>query len=275
MRVRAVTFSGGGEPFCYPHLLEVVKRLSQSKVKFAALTNGSLLKGEVAEVFANYAQWLRISIDGWDDESYSAYREVPKDEFTKILTNIRNFKKYKGNCYLGVCIVADKKNAPHIYELMKKLKESGVNSIKVAPCIVSNDGRENNEYHKPVFEAIKTQIARAISEFAGEKLEILDSYNGQLETFEKEYTWCPYMQINPVIGADLNVYACHDKAYNIEEGMMCSIKEQRFKDAWFLDKSNFFKINPMIHCRHHCMVNEKNKMILEYLDVDREHLFFV
>ncbi len=275
MGVKAVTFSGGGDPFCYPYLFEVAARLSDSPVRFAALTNGALLRGEVAEVFAKNAQWLRISIDGWDDESYSAYRDVPSGEFSKVMSNMQGFKKHGGKCYLGVCIIVDKKNAAHLYELISRLKDIGVNSVKVAPCIVSNSGMENNQYHKPIFQQVKKQIAQALSRLAEEKFEIFDSYHGQLETFKKEYSWCPYLQILPVIGADLNVYPCHDKAYNLDTGLLGSIKNQRFKDFWFSDKSNFFKIDPSRHCNHHCMVDSQNKLILDYLNADEEHLDFV
>jgi len=275
MGVKAVTFSGGGEPFCYPYLLDTVKRLLKTKIKFASLTNGSLLNGELSEIFAHHAQWIRISIDGWDNESYSFYRRVPKEEFTKVIRNMANFKKLGGKCYLGVCIIVGKKNAPHLYELIRKLKDSGVNNVKVAPCIVSNSAVENNEYHKPIFQRVKDQIAQAVSELTEDEFEISDSYHGQLETFKKEYTWCPYLQILPVIGADQNIYSCQDKAYNLDEGLIGSIKNQRFKDFWFSNKNKFFKINPSIHCNHHCVADAKNKLILDYLKVDSDHLEFV
>src|SRR3989338_11618436 len=132
MGVKAVTFSGGGEPFCYPYFLETVKKLSKTNVKFASLTNGAGLTGEIAEIFAKHATWLRISIDGWDDASYSLYRGIPIGEFTKVMKNIENFKKMKGGCYLGVCIVADKTNAPHVYEMIAKFKDLKVNSVKIS-----------------------------------------------------------------------------------------------------------------------------------------------
>ena len=62
MEVKAVTFSGGGDPFCYPYFCDVVRKLSQTPVKFASLTNGSGLRGEVAEIFAYYRTFLTISI---------------------------------------------------------------------------------------------------------------------------------------------------------------------------------------------------------------------
>lgn len=273
--VRAVTFSGGGEPFCYPYLLEAVKKLAKSPVKFASLTNGSLLDGEIAELFAHYGLWLRISIDGWDDKSYSGYRGVKEGEFTKIMNNIRNFKRLGGRCFMGACIIVNRQNASHVYELTKRLKETGISSVKVAPCIVSNSGRENNEYHAPIFKQAKEQIAKAASELLDGDFEISDSYHSQLESFRKEYAWCPYLQILPVIGADLNIYPCQDKAYNLDEGLIGSIRNIRFKDFWFSGKDKFFKINPSRVCNHHCVADAKNRLILEYLNTDREHLDFV
>lgn len=275
MGVKAVTFSGGGEPLCYPYLLDAAKRLAKTGIKFATLTNGSLLSGELAEIFAHHATWVRISIDGWDDESYSEYRGVPPGEFTKVIKNIEGFKKINGACFLGVSIIVDKKNSSHIYEFIKMLKNIGVDNVKICPCIVSNSGSENNEYHQPVFSAVKKQISEAISDFAVGGFEIFDSYHGQLESFGKEYLWCPYLQILPVIGADLNIYPCQDKAYNLDDGLIGSIKNQRFKDFWFSDKNKFFKIDPSKVCNHHCVANEKNKMILDYLNADPEHMFFV
>ena len=275
MGLKAVTFSGGGEPFCYPYLLDAVKKLSAGPVNFAALTHGALLQGEVAEVFARHATWLRISIDGWDGPSYAEYRGVKNDEFTKVINNIRDFKRLDGKCHAGASIIVDRTNAEHVYDLVEILRETGLNSVKVSPCIVSNSGKENNEYHEPIFAIVKAQIAKAKANFEAEDFEIFDSFHTQLETFEKDYTWCPYLQILPVIAADLNVYACHDKAYNLEEGLLGSIKDVRFRDFWLGGKDKFFRINPSVHCRHHCVVEPKNKLILDYFAADKAHLDFV
>ena len=275
MEVKSITFSGGGEPFCYPHLLEAVKKLSQSPVKFSTLTNGSKLEGELAEIFARKGTWLRISIDGWDSQSYAHYRGVGKGEFSKVINNIKNFKKLGGKCYLGISLVVDKDNYLHIYDFIKQLKSLGVDSVKVSPCVIGDDSQKNNNYHQSLFSKAKQQIAKAIKDLAGNKFEIFDSYHQLEMKFKKEYTWCPYLQVLPVIGADCNVYPCQDKAYNLNQGLIGSIKDCRLKDFWFSNKSKFFKINPSLHCNHHCVANQKNKLILDYLNVDKEHLVFV
>lgn len=275
MGVRAVTFSGGGDPFCYPHLPDVAERLADKGVRFAALTNGAMLRGRVAELFAGHATWIRISMDGWDDESYREYRGCGDGEFTRIVANMADFKKLDGRCYLGVSIVVDKQNSAHLYDLIRMLCEIGVDSVKIAPCIVSNDGNKNNEYHQPVFELVKEQLSRAILDFVGAGFEIFDSYHAQLESFAKNYRWCPYLQITPVIGADMNVYSCHDKAYNLKDGLLGSIRDVRFKEFWQSDMDKFFRINPAMMCNHHCVMDGSNQQIIEYLAVDQEHLDFV
>lgn len=55
------------------------------------MTNGSRLSGEIAELFAHHATWLRVSIDGWNDESYARARDVKVGEFSKIIDNMKNF----------------------------------------------------------------------------------------------------------------------------------------------------------------------------------------
>lgn len=275
MGVKAVTFSGGGDPFCYPHLLETAQQLARSPIHFASLTNGARLEGEVAEVFARHATWLRISIDGWDDRSYAEYRGVREGEFSKVLRNVAAFKKLGGACYLGAAVIVDQKNVEHVFELTARLKDLGVDSVKICPCIVSNKGRENNAYHQPIFERVKAQTDRAQTELSGSGFEVYDAYHLLEETFDKGYTWCPYLQVITVIGADQNVYACHDKAYNLGCGLLGSIKQRRFKDFWMHDKSKFYAINPSVHCNHHCEDNMKNKMVLEFLEAHPDHLGFV
>ena len=49
MGVKAVTFSGGGELFLYKPLFEVSKKLIDSGIQIASLTNVSILEGELAE----------------------------------------------------------------------------------------------------------------------------------------------------------------------------------------------------------------------------------
>ncbi len=273
MGVGAVTFSGGGDPFYYKPLLETVKRLADSPIRFASLTNGARLSGELAEAFAHHGTWLRVSLDGWDDVSYAKYRGIRVGEYTKLMENLAAFKRLGGSCYLGISLIVDRDNATHVEDSVKRLQDLGVDSVKVSPCITSNDGKKSNQYHQPFFSTVRAQLDRLQAQAPTGSFELFDAYHELDEKFDKAYNWCPYLQVLCVIGADLKVYSCQDKAYT-QEGLLGSIANQRFSDMWFDRKDKFYRINPQRDCAHHCVANKKNRMLSEYCSADPDHLFF-
>ena len=255
MGTKAITFSGAGEPCMYPKFPEIIRRLSP--IKFAMLTNGALFKGEIADLFARYGSWVRVSIDGWDRESYKKFRGV--DDFDKVIENIMNFKS--DNCKLGVNIVVTKENAHHLYELYKTLSKAYLHSIKISPCLPSDSVAKNIEYHKPIAKIVDHQIRKILKE----SQIVSNTYREQLTSFVKDYNWCPNIQIQPVIAADQNIYSCHDLAFR-KEGLIGSFKNCSFREAW--EKADKFKIDPRNVCKNHCMAHKKNEIILSYMDID-------
>ncbi len=274
MGVRAVTFSGGGEPLIYPHIAEAVRRLDRGGIKVATLTNGSRLLGKVADAFAECATWVRVSIDGWDGESYARYRDVKRSEFDKVLGNLEAFARRDTDCVLGASLIVDRDNAARIHGLCRRLKACGVRHVKIAPCIVSNDGRESNAYHAAITPMVRDQIAAA-AELADEGFEIVDHYHGLAERFDKPYDWCPFLHYLTVIGADCTVYTCQDKAYT-RGGVLGRLEGRRFGEFWFSPETQraLRRLDPRSECRHHCVAEAKNRLLIDYLSIDPAHAAF-
>ena len=275
MGVQAVTFSGGGEPLIYPYIAEAVNKLGQSRIKVATLTNGSHLHENIAEAFAQYGTWIRISIDGWNAESYAKIRNVKLTEFDLVINNMINFANLNSSCVLGVNYVIDNENYNHVFEFSKLMKDVGVNHLKIMGVLVSNDGVGCNDYHDKIREEVQEQIVQAQG-LEDEKFKIIDHYHEFPERFDKEYETCPSLQFLTIIGADSKVYSCHDKAYT-ELGLLGSIENRRFKDFWYSEenKKRMQEINPSIDCQHHCAEHKRNLLLHEYMSVDQNHLEFV
>ena len=275
MGVEAVTFTGGGEPLLYPTFVETVDRLAEGGVQVAVLTNASQLKGKRAEVLARHATWVRVSIDGWDGPSYAEYRSVDEAEFDKVITNLSDFSARQSECVLGASIIVDQRNAPHIAELTRTLKQAGVAHAKISACVVSNDGAENNAYHAGFSDTVRRQIeeARALD---GDGFEVIDHYHDLAERFDKDYESCPFMQFLTVIGADGKVYSCQDKAYTAS-GELGSIQDRSFKEFWFSEdnKAAMAALNPAQSCSHHCVAEGKNRLLHDFLDSAPAHRAFV
>lgn len=280
MGVRAVTFTGGGEPLCHPNIVEAVEGLCNGGVKVAMLTNGSLLTGEPADVLGERATWVRISMDAANSADYARVRGVSQNEFDKVCTNIRSFANSKGaGCVLGVNYIVTRENAGQTLEFLKHMRGLGVDHVKVSGVVVSTEPEQNAEYLKPFYESVKEQIARGASELAGDSFGVVDKFHlpdSAQEGFERGYTRCPFAQCLTVIAADQNVYTCQDKAYTTS-GLLGSIAGRRFKDLWASDelRRKLLALNPSTDCRHHCVAHGKNLSLLDFLDADEEHLDFV
>ncbi len=182
MGVKAITFSGGGEPLVYKYMPQTLRKLVETPIAFATLTNGARLKGEVAELFAKYGTWVRVSMDGYDNESYKKFRSTGKGEFDKIIGNMEAFKKIGGKCYLGVSFIVGQENYHAIYAMSKILSEIGVDSLKISPTITSNESEATKAYHAKIYNEVKEQVARAKADFSS-RLEIYDSYHYQLKAW--------------------------------------------------------------------------------------------
>ncbi len=275
MGVKAVTFSGGGEPLIYKPLPDVIERLAQGGVRVGCLSNGSNLKGRMADVFAEHGTWIRVSMEGWDDASYAEARNIKPGAFTKLMDNMSAFVARNTRCVLGVSMIVGHDNHEHVSELVAKLKAVGVNHVKLTGAVVSNDGAENNVYHRKLKPRVDEEIARA-RDMADEGFTVLDHYHELEERFSRSYHYCPNIALNPVIGGDCVVYTCHDKAFT-KNGTLGSIKDTRFRDMWFSEENRerVYAIDPAKLCPHQCADHIKNTTIIDFLSVDPDHGMFV
>ncbi len=273
--VRAVTFSGGGEPLLYKPLPEIVERLAIGGIRVATLTNGSNLKGRMADAFAEYGTWVRVSVDGFDDASYNESRGLKGPRFTALLENLTRFADRQSPCTLGISFIVGERNAAHIYDVCKLFRDIGVNHVKLSGAVVGNSAAENNAYHARIRTVVADQIAHA-RELADDGFAVVDHYHGLDELFVKPYSTCPVLNFLTVIGADCRVYTCQDKAYT-DLGCLGSIAERTFAEFWFSDENQetLRTFNPAERCAHHCVAHHKNLALTDIMAADPAHAAFV
>ncbi len=269
--VKAITYSGGGEPLIYPHISEIMQKTLDCGINLSIITNGQELNGKKAELLS-HANWVRISSDASDAESFSKIRKVPKDYFYKLASNIENFAKIKNpKCELGINFVVHKNNSNQVYRSVEHFKDLGCNHVKITPMWISNF----REYHESISESVLEQTVKAREDFQDENFNVYDTYKGDFSgtsVSERNYNRCYIMQTVPVIAANRKVYFCHDKAY-ASDGILGSIKDKSFKDLWFSKEAAeiFRKFDPKEKCRHHCANDSKNTLINGLVDREPEY----
>ncbi|MCI9004056.1 MAG: radical SAM protein [Lachnospiraceae bacterium] len=273
--VKAVTFSGGGEPLVYPYIVETMQEILDAGIDLSIITNGQLLKGERAKVLAK-AKWVRISLDSSDAETYAKVRNVPLSAFREVCENIHQFSSIKQDgCELGVNFVVNHENAAQVYEMAKMVKSLGANHIKYAARVTS----DVFAYHTPFRQKVTEQIHRAKEEFEDADFQVIDKYEGDFDSalvFHRCYEKCYINRLSTVIAADSKVYFCHDKAY-VSESMVGDLKECSFKELWFSKETEkrYQEFNAKKECNHHCIYDDRNELLNTYFSLEKNHVNFI
>lgn len=275
MGVKAVTFSGGGEPLLYPYIEEAMEKIVDHGIDLSIITNGSLLSGRKAEILA-HAKWVRISIESCKDEMYCDIRGLKKGSFDVLCDNINSFSQIKdSDCELGINVVVNKENYKEIYNIAELMKQLGVNHVKYAPLC-------NNDmwgYHRDFRDEVTASLKEAQEKLTDEGFRIIDLYTGDFADsviFERQYSRCPIKEFVCVIAANAKVYYCHDKAY-LSDGMVCDLTKTSFKEGWYSDEvtKKFEEFDARECCGQHCVYDSRNQLINSFLDMDRNHINFV
>ena len=275
MGVKAVTFSGGGEPLVYPHIVEAMQKVLDAGIDLSIITNGQLLSAERAEVLSK-AKWVRISFDSANAETYAKVRQLPLEAFNEVCNNIQNFAKIKQkDCELGVNFVINHENANQVYDMAQVVKALGVNHIKYTARVT----KDLFSYHEPFKQSAIRQIHKAKSELEDESFRVINKYEGDFDSvlvFHRCYDKCYINRIFTVIAADSKVYFCHDKAY-VREGVVGDLTDRSFKDLWFSAEAvkRYQEFNPQEECDHHCVYDDRNELLNTFYSLDRNHINFI
>ena len=280
MGVKALTFSGGGEPLTYPHIREAVQQVKSHGIDLSLITNGQLLKGEIAEEFYT-AKWVRISFDAPLASVYSSLRRIPESSFHKVCENIRSFAQNKDkDCVLGVNFVISKANCDYVYEAAALLKELGADNVKFAAVIENQP-----HYHLDIKDKVIEQLHRAQKELtasangAGSDFRIINNYEN--DWMDKHFTILPFetcytCRLVTIIAADQRVYLCHTRAYD-SQAVVGDLHQQSFREMWFSEETEkrLNALQPKRDCRNFCVYEERNQLIQAYLDTDMRHVNFI
>jgi len=267
---KAVTYSGGGEPLMHPDIVPIMRRTLELGLDLSIITNGQNLAKERAEVLAK-AKWVRVSVDYTSGAEMKRFRNVPEKSFDSVIRNINHFAAIKDkNCDLGVNYIVHRNNYKNLWGFSQLLKEAGVENVRFSPMYVP----DFYDYHKEIADEVNEQLAK-IQTICDDRFTVNSTYNitpGSSHSSVRSYKRCYIMQTVPVIGADLNVYACHNKAYD-STGCIGSINGKRFTDLWFSQetKQYFEKFNAKTTCMHECSNDGKNILINDYVNASTDN----
>ena len=256
MGVKAVTFSGGGEPLLYSGICMLLERCLQLGLKYSAITNGHLLTGDRGSLLS-MASWVRVSIDYATPGQIERSRNIAASSFDRILANLRQFSKLAAlnACALGVNFIVTRENCDWLCAAAQQLKMAGVENVRFSPVYVAGF----REYHEPIRQHVEAQLA-LVQRLCDDRFSVNSTYDidSPSKQTSRPFKLCRYLETVPVVGADLNVYACHNTAYS-EHGLLGSIKDRKFSEMWFAPETRvkMLALDPSRVCNHECANHSK------------------
>lgn len=183
----------GGEPLLHPQLEEIIDFLKDKKIEIQLNTNGLLLN-KISWLSEKNIEHIIISIDGTDPESYKQIRGI--DFFTKVFSEIKEFKKKSPQTKIGVRTIFSKHFLKNYKEFIYMCKNSKIDSIDFSPLDISsssfsriNNSIKNTDELKNLLLPTLSELKDYISNFTNKNSEI---YREFIQEFNNDYLgWEP------------------------------------------------------------------------------------
>jgi len=256
MGVRAVNWTGGGEPTANPALSKCVKLLGQNDVKMGMFTNGTLIHRfpELLDTLVENMTWIRFSVDAGTEKTYNDIRRTTagKDDWNMMLSNLNKIIDAKDNYEesvskdpfdfqrklgpdIGVGMVITPDNYWEIINFAETFLEYDISYCQFKPEIVNRE-REGGIQRDIDFwyEHVEPRI-KVAKDILGDKFQMngykLSDLQHDPSILGRTYKKCLGSQIQPCVGADGEVYVCcNHRGY--KEYSYGNLNEKSFKDIW-------------------------------------------
>ena len=280
--VKAVTFTGGGEPAMHKDLDACLAYAREIGLDVALITNGGLLTGNKAliEQIVASCTWCRVSLDAGTHAVFEKTHGVGIDAFSDTvdaILQLSNMKKYfKSKCTIGVGFLTSKETMGDMITATRIAKAAGADYIQFRPFVTNPqeiDAGQVEDYSH--YDEILDNIDKC-QEINGIKvLTSKHKYTAIKDSVVKRpYAVCHGHHFASVIGADLKMYlCCHLRGR--EEYEIGDLKVQSFKDAWESEtRQSAYNNIDWADCPYLCRCDSFNR-ILWNISRKKEHVNFL
>lgn len=279
LNTKEIVLSGGGEPFCHPDIIPIIKLIKANNMKCIVTTHGSLIKTDTVE------QLIRLKVDElhvslWSGDSQT-YVEVRPKQTEKNFFHIKDWLihtsrlkekrriRYPKIYLINVLVNQNYSNIKRMVEFAEEVKADGI-QFRIAD--LNGFGKRNMDHLKIDSEGKKNLIKELAMIKKNIKIENNLEEFMKAQSFESSKIKYPcYMGwIFSLIKADGSVVPCCGS--NLVLG---NINNQSFKEIWHSDNYSKFRkaainknFNSLTNCSclHSCTLREYNKVIYHLLN---------
>lgn len=276
MGVKAVTFSGGGEPLVYGQskVVSLLERCRRHHMDAALITNGSLLTDPR---IGDLCTWVRISLDGYDEETFSRFHGRSLREFEKVLSRVQAFAAHKGRATVGIGFLTDAGSVArgdflHMSRLCSGIE--GAAYVQFRPLVtnmVADPSLAASRLTSEDLLAYTTAYREAAQRYNRPGFRVLLSA-GKYEAlalpgFGRTYSRCLAHFLEATISADAKVYiCCHTQGQ--DRFCLGDLRKDTFREIWHSDQARkvYESFDPRNTCPPACRLHLQNNNLQAVAD---------
>lgn len=226
--VRAVTFTGGGEPTVHPDLGELVSLAASLGLDVGLITHGGLLHRHDVEKLVANCTWIRVSVDASSPDEFRLTHGRGVAEWERVWANLTRLVAAKtqhkvaaeGSATLGIGVLTGPHNVSGLLRLAESARDHGLDYVQVRP------------FHRWVDFDVTPYLRQAKEKFDSPTFTVVGSVHkysliadGRIAP--RNYQACHFAQFSAVVCANEKIYVCcHYR--NAEEFCLGDLRRESF-----------------------------------------------
>lgn len=179
--VQGIVFKGGGEPTLHPHFPQLVQRARELHFEVGVVTNGSrLLEPHLAETLAQWASYVRVSIDGPTPETH--HRIHGSRDFDEIVAGVKRLMSLRHTRHpvVGLSFAMDHRMLPVVTEAIDLGERLCVDYVLIRPPFFEEVGRASTMTPAQAAE-LRQALTAAARSYAGSMDVLVGAWTGDAE----------------------------------------------------------------------------------------------
>ncbi len=230
--VKSIMFAGEGESLLHKDICEFIEKAKEYGLDISITTNGVLFDKEKAERCLHHLSWIRFSLDAGIGESYSKIHGTRKEDFDKVISNIKEAVKIRNEkglkTTIGVQFLLISENINEAVRAVKLVKETGADNIQIKPYSHHPSSKNNYSVDYSKLEWIEEELKK----LEDEKFQVQFRKQTMKRIEEgRDYRECYGLPFFALIDARGNVIPCN-LFYNTPEFTYGNLNEKSFSEIW-------------------------------------------
>lgn len=250
--VRAIVWSGGGEPTTHPHWQRIVQHAATLGLSQGMYTLGGLLTPESAAVLAQHLTWVVVSLDAATADSYGVEKNVHPDRFDAACDGIRRLTG--GRATVGVSFLLHEDNWTAGKRMLRLARQLGADYATFRPTVITSPSNPTECTQDRGWISAAMPILRWLARQDDVECNP-DRFVAYRDWQGRSYPACYGVRMNATITPDGRVWLCPQHR-GVEGSCIGDLSRESFAELWARhpgEHTDFSKCRVM--CRLH-LVNQ-------------------